>query len=96
MNVPSYLLETPSLRVEVSALGATIRSIQLKTETGWLEVTEGLVEADEWTTNLPYFCVTEARVANRIDRARFPLCDRVLDRDANNVPNKLHVGPDGF
>ncbi|MEI8092786.1 MAG: aldose epimerase family protein [Spirochaetales bacterium] len=96
MNVPSYLLETPSLRVEVSALGATIRSIQLKTETGWLEVTEGFDEADEWTPNLPYFGVTVGRVANRIARARFPLGDRVVELEANDGPNQLHGGPDGF
>jgi aldose 1-epimerase len=49
-----------------------------------------------YETNAPYFGVIVGRCANRIAGASFELDGRSFDLAANEGPNQLHGGPDGF
>lgn len=92
-------LRSPELEVSVLTLGAALDRVLVPDPDGVVgDVhlhTADLAVRRRRTAN-PYLGVTVGRVANRIAGARFPLDGRSVAVDANEGPNQLHGGPEGF
>ncbi|MBF8188930.1 galactose mutarotase [Nonomuraea sp. K274] len=85
-------LSSGRLRVEVLTYGAIVRSL----EVSGVNVVLGLDTLEDYLTRSRYFGAVVGRYGNRIAGARFTL-DGVEHRlPANNGPNSLHGGTDGF
>ena len=96
-GAPAYLLRHGKMEVVLSGFGAAIRSIRIPDSQGEIdEVTQGWDDPAAWKNNDPYFGVSVGRVANRIAGAKFSLDGREYQLEANDGPNHLHGGSQGF
>ena len=99
--VPVHRIELRSaeVRVEVLTLGAALHRVVVPDAAG-VPGDVHLVAPDLGlrlrASGNPYLGVTVGRCSNRIAGARFPLDGRIVAVDANEGPNQLHGGPDGF
>ncbi len=92
-------LGSAGMTVVVSGLGAAIFSVEVPDAAGRPgEVHLHLPEAADHRTRArnPHLGATVGRYANRIAGASFPLDGRTVALVANDGPNTLHGGPDGF
>ena len=91
------VLENADLRMELRRLGATLARLDLRLADGsWRNVVLGSAsEADYLGPNI-YLGMTVGRFANRIGGARFVLDGTTHEVDANEGPNQLHGGTQGF
>ncbi len=87
------------LVLRVLALGAAIESCEVPDAAGrWANVhlrLGSLAEYEDRARN-PYLGATIGRYANRIEQSRFILDGHEVQLLANEGPNHLHGGPDGF
>jgi aldose 1-epimerase len=91
-HVEQVELSSGRLRAEVLTLGAIVRSLEVSGR----NVVLSLDTLDDYLTRSRYFGAVVGRFGNRIAGARFTL-DGVEHRlPANNGPNSLHGGTDGF
>ena len=92
-------LRSDLLGVELLSLGAAICDVRLPDAAGGRgPVHLRLGDASEYLDRPrnPHLGASVGRYANRIAGARFPLDGREVELVANNGPNQLHGGPDGF
>ena len=92
-------LGNDDLTVELLSLGAAIRSVTAPDGHGGRGgVHLGLPAVADYADRgrNPHLGGSIGRYANRIAGARFTLDDHTYDLVANNGPNQLHGGPDGF
>jgi aldose 1-epimerase len=85
------------LEVRALTYGCIIRSLSVPDRTGAVaDIVHGFDTLDPYLRRHPYFGAVVGRYANRIANARFTLDGRTYDLEANNGPNHLHGGRDGF
>lgn len=99
VTVEQVTFESTVLRVRLLTLGAAIRSVEAPDRSGGRgEVHLSLPDlaAYEDRARNPHLGGSIGRYANRIAGAAFPLDGREVHLIANNGPNTLHGGPDGW
>ena len=98
-DVQEVELRSDVLTVRLLTLGAAIRSLTAPDAAGrpgavHLSLPDGASYADR--SRNPHLGASIGRYANRIAGARFTLDGREHELVANDGPNQLHGGPDGF
>lgn len=84
-------------RATVIAYGASLQAMIVPDRHGtFADVTLGHATLLEYFANAAYFGASIGRVANRIAGGRFMLDGTEYRVPANNGPNALHGGPEGF
>ena len=103
MSMPSPALRLFTLRndlgleVTFSNLGGTIVSLKTRDRHGhFADLTPGYDHIEEYLHDRVYMGCLIGRYANRIAGARFTLDDVTCQLPANDGPNHLHGGPQGF
>jgi aldose 1-epimerase len=93
-----FKLEHPGgLRIAVMDIGATWLSCEVPLAGGThREVLLGCDSAEDYAGQTAYLGAIIGRYANRITNARFTLDGQEYLLTANNGPNNLHGGPEGF
>ncbi|MDR0915878.1 MAG: galactose mutarotase [Oscillospiraceae bacterium] len=93
-----YTITAPSgIEATLSTLGACIMSVKTPDRDGKFgEITLGFDTPEEMRDAPMTFGVTIGRVANRIGGAKFTLGDKTYVLPANEGPNQIHGGPEGF
>jgi aldose 1-epimerase len=96
---PVAVVDSGWMRVELLALGAAIRTVEVPDAGGGhghvhLHLPSVADHADRALN--PHLGASVGRYANRIAGAAFPLDGRTVELVANSGPNQLHGGPDGF
>lgn len=94
--VPLFTLRGDGLEADVFGYGARIAALRVPVAGGWRNVTLGHAALEPYVTEHSHLGATAGRFANRIGGARFTLDGKTYDLPANNGPNTLHGGPDGF
>jgi aldose 1-epimerase len=91
-------LRNAGLSARILNYGAIVMSVQTPDRSGLLnEVTLGMDSAQDYVrSNPPYFGAVCGRYANRIAKGRFALDGVEYRLAANNGPNALHGGLQGF
>ncbi len=91
------LTNSAGLTVAFLSLGCIIQSIDAPDRDGAVaNVALGFSHLDDYLTNLPFFGCIAGRYANRVAGAQFELDGAVYQLPANNGPNTLHGGNNGF
>jgi aldose 1-epimerase len=91
------LINAHGLRATVLTYGATLQAMWVPDRDGaFADVTLGHATLAPYLDQPQYFGSSVGRVANRIAGGRFMLDGREYQVPANNGPNALHGGPDGF
>jgi len=96
---PVAVVDSGWMRIELLALGAAIRTVQVPDSSGGLghvhlHLPTVADHADR--ARNPHLGASIGRYANRIAGAGFPLDGRTVELAANSGANQLHGGPDGF
>ncbi len=93
-----YSLDNGTMQVEMSNYGGLISRISVPDKDGNIEnIALTLDSIPEFLTKPnPFFGATAGRVANRIGGAKFQLNGKNYSLAANNGPNTLHGGLEGF
>ncbi|MEX2501561.1 MAG: aldose epimerase family protein [Trueperaceae bacterium] len=96
--VPLHRLRAPDgSGASVSGLGAAVTEVRVPDRDGRLaNVVLAHPSLDGYRTNAAYLGAIVGRTAGRIGGARLPWRGRELRLPANEGPNQLHGGPDGF
>ena len=95
--VQRHVLRSDRLEVAVLSYGGVLQSVSAPDRDGArADVVLGFEDLDDYVEKSPFFGALVGRYANRIAGARFSLNDRSYELPANNGPNTLHGGPDGF
>ncbi|MDC7225533.1 MAG: galactose mutarotase [Spirochaetales bacterium] len=85
------------LSFSVISYGATLISVKTPDKNGKIdEITLGKADLAAYEAGHPYFGSTVGRFGNRISKAEFQLDGTKYKLEANNGPNSLHGGPEGF
>jgi aldose 1-epimerase len=85
------------MRVAILTYGGIVQSLEVPDRHGQLaNVALGFANLDDYVARNPYFGALVGRFANRLGRARFSLDGTEYSLDANQAPNALHGGLDGF
>ncbi len=93
----AVLVNAQGMRATVIAYGATLQAMIVPDRDGKLaDVTLGHASLAEYLASTAYFGSSIGRVANRIAGGRFVLDGTEYRVPANNGPNALHGGPEGF
>lgn len=98
-DVAMIPLQSSALAVSILTFGATLWSVEAPDRSGHREHVAlhlPVLEELEDRTRNPYLGATCGRVANRIADAAFPLDGARVPVAANEGPNQLHGGPEGF
>jgi Galactose mutarotase and related enzymes len=90
------LLANDAVRLELLPLGATVRRLEVATQTGWRNIVLGHPGLADYVGNVGYFGASVGRFANRVANARFSLDGVEYQLLANEGPNHIHGGPGGF
>lgn len=91
------LVNAQGMRATILARGATLQSLVVPDRTGTMaDVTLGHARLEDYLAGDAYFGSSVGRVANRIAGGRFTLDGENYRVPANNGPNALHGGPEGF
>lgn len=91
------LLAGDSVRVGVLPLGATLHRFDVRLPDGtWRNIVLGSARLTDYLGTHLFVGSTLGRFANRIAGARFSLDGVEYRLDANEPPNQLHGGTDGF
>jgi aldose 1-epimerase len=93
-----YTLDNGNMQVEMSNYGGLISRISTPDKGGKVENIALTMDsiAEYLTRSNPFFGATAGRVANRIAGAKFELNGDTYSLAANNGPNTLHGGLEGF
>jgi len=97
-DIFKYTLDNGHMQVEMSNYGGLISRISVPDKNGTIEnIALTLDSIPEFLTKAnPFFGATAGRVANRIGGAKFNLNGKTYLLAANNGPNTLHGGLEGF
>src|SRR5690606_18396359 len=97
-DVDEYTLTNANgMEIKIITYGGTITSIRVPDRNGEMaNVTLGFDNLADYETRSPYFGNITGRYANRIANATFTLDDTEYTLAANNGPNSLHGGEEGF
>nr|WP_234434403.1 aldose epimerase family protein [Streptomyces sp. NRRL F-5126] len=97
-DVECWTLERGGTRVRLLTYGAIVRSVEVPDRSGEVaDVVLGLGSAAEYAAcPKPYLGALVGRYANRIAGASFTLDGVRYELPANDGPNCLHGGPEGF
>ena len=93
-DIKEYTLQSDELIVKVINLGATITSIQYRSD--GRDVVLGYDHIDDYLRFDNYFGATIGRCANRIKNGTFSLHGEDYHLDINDACNSLHGGVEGF
>lgn len=97
-EVSQYVLTSAKgLRARITNYGAALVSLEVPDRNGKLDdVVLGFDSLDKYVEQRAYLGVTVGRYANRIGNARFVLDGVTYKLTANEGPNQLHGGVEGF
>lgn len=97
-GVRSWLLKNASgSSLEVIEYGGIVTHLRMPDRHGeFADVVLGFDTLEPYLAGHPYFGVIAGRVAGRISGSRFTLDGREYPLAANDPPNHLHGGPEGF
>lgn len=97
-QVDRYTLQNKNgMSVDIITYGGIISSIKVPNKSGVFEdVVIGFDTFEPYTQDPHYFGALIGRFGNRIANATFSIEDQVYHLAANNGPNALHGGPEGF
>ncbi|XP_035461416.2 aldose 1-epimerase isoform X2 [Scophthalmus maximus] len=96
-SVDLWVLQSPSVRVEILTLGAIIRSVCSRGKDGQMgDIVLGYDDLEGYMSDKRYLGAVVGRVANRIAAGRFEVDGKEYKLDINNGPNALHGGLRGF
>ena len=85
------------LTAKLMTYGATLTELDVPDRTGqFADVVLGFDRVDEYVKSSPYFGAIIGRVANRIKNAQFTLAGKRYPLAANDPPNHLHGGKQGW
>lgn len=84
------------MSITIMDLGATWVSCQLQVDECMREVLLGMMKLDEYIDHSAYLGTTIGRFANRINKGKFILNNKIYQTSINNGENTLHGGKDGF
>ena len=91
------LTNSSGMEVKITNYGGIITSIKVPDRDGNMgEVTLGYDSLDQYLAASPYFGCITGRFANRIAQGQFTLGEESYTLVANNGPNHLHGGTEGF
>ncbi|CAM5282595.1 aldose epimerase family protein [Streptomyces griseorubiginosus] len=96
--VHRWTLERAGVRVRILSYGGIVQSVEVPDRQGrTADVVLGFADLDGYLEHSgPYLGAFVGRYANRIAGARFELDGRTYALAANNAPNSLHGGENGF
>jgi aldose 1-epimerase len=81
----------------IITFGAAIQALLVPDAAGRCDdIVLGYDDLDGYLSERRFFGATVGRYANRIADARFEIDGKIVQLAANNGPNALHGGPDGF
>ncbi|WP_418262466.1 aldose epimerase family protein [Flavobacterium faecale] len=97
-QVDSYKLKNQNgMEVDIITYGGIITSLKVPNKAGVSEeVAIGFNNLEQYTKDNPYFGALIGRYGNRIAKAKFSIDGIEYKLAANNGPNNLHGGPEGF
>ena len=91
------LTNANGMEVDITNYGAIITGIRVPDRDGNMaDVAHGFPSLEGYLGEDPYFGATIGRYGNRIANARFELNGETYQLPANDGPNSLHGGPNGF
>ena len=91
------LTNANGMEVDITNYGAIITSIRVPDREGNMaDVAHGFPTLEGYLGEDPYFGATIGRYGNRIANATFDLNGETYNLPANDGPNSLHGGPNGF
>jgi aldose 1-epimerase len=90
------IIQRAGIRLELLALGATLRRFDVAVGGHWRNITLGHPTVADYASNPGYLGASVGRFANRIDHAHFTLDGVSYPLAVNAAPNQVHGGPDGF
>jgi aldose 1-epimerase len=91
------LVNERGMSVRIMTYGASIHSVCVPDRNGnFSDVTTGYPTLDDYLTKPQFFGSTVGRVANRLAKSHFSLEGKDYFVPANDGPNSLHGGTDGF
>ena len=91
------LTNANGMEVDITNYGAIITSIRVPDRDGNMDdVALGFPSLEDYLGEDPYFGATIGRYGNRIANATFTLDGETYELAANDGPNSLHGGPNGF
>lgn len=90
-------LRSEALEVDICSLGCALVAARVLVRGEWIDVLMGYESLERYTNNgKPNFGTVVGRCANRIAGAKFELDGQSYQLEANNGPNHLHGGVQGF
>jgi aldose 1-epimerase len=97
-DVEEYILTNANgVEVRIISYGGTVTSVRVPDRDGLMEnINLGFDNLADYETKSPYFGCITGRYANRIANATFTLDGTAYTLAANNGPNSLHGGVNGF
>ena len=94
---PAVVIGDDTVRLELLHVGAAVRRLDVRLADGTSRnVVLGHPDLADYRGNHGYLGASVGRFANRINAARFVLDGRGYQLDANEAPNILHGGSQGF
>ncbi|HEX7581794.1 MAG TPA: aldose epimerase family protein [Gaiellaceae bacterium] len=93
-----HVLESPALTARIASFGAILHTLEAPDRAGrWTNVVLGRPTLNDYRAdNGPHFGAVCGRYANRLAGGRFTLDGVEYRVPANDGPNALHGGPEGF
>lgn len=96
-KIDAFSVSNSQVAFQALTYGATLSSVRFINREGEMEeLTLGFDTMEGWEGKHPYFGATVGRFANRIAGASFALDGTTYPLFANNGPNHLHGGKQGF
>ena len=96
-EVDKVILRRGDMTAEIMTLGAAVLSLTVPDRTGkGVDVVLGFTQPQAYVDAGGYLGMLVGRYANRIGGARFTLDGQTYRLPANEGPNQLHGGPEGF
>jgi aldose 1-epimerase len=91
------LVGSGGMQLEAITYGGIVTKLLLaRQKEDWLDLTLGFDQLQLYVDGHPYFGAIIGRVAGRIPRAQFTLDGQIYKLPANESPNHLHGGSQGF
>ncbi|MFH8930244.1 aldose epimerase family protein [Streptomyces pristinaespiralis] len=95
--VDLWTLENEGIRLRVLSYGGIVQGLEVPDRRGrWANVSLGFDNLDDYVAKSPYFGAVIGRYGNRIAGGRFTLDGTTHRLPANDGPNSLHGGDQGF
>ncbi|MGW7290705.1 aldose epimerase family protein [Streptomyces sp. NPDC054847] len=96
-GVDLWTLQNDGIRLRVLSYGGIVQGLEVPDRRGsWVNVSLGFDNLDDYVAKSPYFGAVIGRYGNRIAGGRFTLDGTTYRLPANDGPNSLHGGDQGF